>query len=486
MIEPQCKSHSVQWNIFKKFSGLLLYGVFLMVGSSDVSDSRFLVKELPGLIGELPFTLETGYIGVGDSDDIQLFYYFFESERDPKNDPLILWLTGGPGCSGLSAILYEIGPFTINYENSTLEKPMLTINPYSWTKEANIIFVDQPAGTGFSYAKTQISYITNDTLATMHAYHFMRKWLMDHPKFLTNPFYVAGDSYSGIVVPMMALRIYNGNEVGEEPNINIKGYIIGNPATDMYSEFNSKIESAHRLALISDAIYKSAKENCHGNYLIVDPNNTLCIHDLQVVNKCLERIDIRDILEPSCDTTYTRKYDIFRRGLTSLPHVKKQWCRDDNYLYAAPWANSREVREALHIHEDFKEIEWVLCNASLSFVSLNTEPISYTYNVKNVIDYHRRLSYKQCRALVYSGDHDMVVPYFSTLKWLESLNFLVIDDWKPWFVEEQVAGYTIKLNYNYNYNLTFVTVKGGGHTAPEFKPKECLSMIMGWLSNADL
>nr|KAJ0212599.1 hypothetical protein LSAT_V11C400178090 [Lactuca sativa] len=365
MIEPQCKSHSVQWNIFKKFSGLLLYGVFLMVGSSDVSDSRFLVKELPGLIGELPFTLETGYIGVGDSDDIQLFYYFFESERDPKNDPLILWLTGGPGCSGLSAILYEIGS-KYNICRSTCWDGILIC------ENSNILHNKR--------------YISNNACL---------------------PFYE------------------KGNEVGEEPNINIK----------------------------------SAKENCHGNYLIVDPNNTLCIHDLQVVNKCLERIDIRDILEPSCDTTYTRKYDIFRRGLTSLPHVKKQWCRDDNYLYAAPWANSREVREALHIHEDFKEIEWVLCNASLSFVSLNTEPISYTYNVKNVIDYHRRLSYKQCRALVYSGDHDMVVPYFSTLKWLESLNFLVIDDWKPWFVEEQVAGYTIKLNYNYNYNLTFVTVK---------------------------
>lgn len=37
----------------------------------------------------------------------------------------------------------------------------------------------------------------------------------------------------------------------------------------------------------------------------------------------------------------------------------------------------------------------------------------------------------------------MVVPYFSTLKWLESLNFLVIDDWKPWFVEEQVAGLVV-------------------------------------------
>ena len=51
------------------------------------------------------------YIGVGDSNQSQLFYYFVESQRSPTEDPLMIWLTGGPGCSVLSAFFYESGIF---------------------------------------------------------------------------------------------------------------------------------------------------------------------------------------------------------------------------------------------------------------------------------------------------------------------------------------------------------------------------------------
>ncbi|KAI3505470.1 hypothetical protein L1887_27601 [Cichorium endivia] len=318
-INPRSRSHLQQWISFNRFSSRVFFGVFfLLVVSAEVIESRFLVKSLPGFLGDLPFTLETGYIGVGESDDVQLFYYFVESEGNPKDDPLMLWLTGGPGCSALSGLLYEIGPFTIDYANSTFEKAMLETNPHCWTKAASIIFLDQPAGSGFSYAKTPEAYITNDTSSTMQTYHFLKKWLIDHPKFLNNPLYLGADSYSGILVPMIVQEIYNGNEVGEGPHINIKGYVLGNPLTDTSGDYNSRIPYAHRMGLLSDAIYKSTKENCHGEHLNVDPNNSLCIHYLQVVDKCLERIRKPQILEPFCDTSNALKSDLFRRGLRSF------------------------------------------------------------------------------------------------------------------------------------------------------------------------
>ncbi|KAJ9538216.1 hypothetical protein OSB04_030949 [Centaurea solstitialis] len=413
------------WNLFDKSCGQLsriLFAVFLMVVSLEVIESRFLVKTLPGFDGDLPFTLETGYIGVGESDVVQLYYYFIESEGNPEDDPLILWLNGGPGCSALSGIFYEIGPLTINYENSTLEKAILEIRPHGWTKVASIIFLDQPVGSGFSYARTPEGYLSNDTLSAMQTYQFLRKWLVDHPKFLKNPFYVAGDSYSGIVLPMVVQKIYNGIEVGEWPQINIKGYVLGNPVTDRSIEHNSRISYAHNMALLSDEIYESTKENCHGEYLNVDPNNSLCIRDLQVVKKCLERIFMDHILEPSCEPSDPFKSNMLGRSMRSLdeisvdawplPQFPMHWCRKGSYIYSSTWANSRDVREALHIHE-----------VSGSF-----------------------------------GDHDMKVPYFNTLNWIKSLNLSIENDWRPWFVDKQVAGYTMKFSKN-DYSLTYATVK---------------------------
>ncbi|XP_071717269.1 serine carboxypeptidase-like 10 isoform X2 [Rutidosis leptorrhynchoides] len=484
------------WNLLIKSNcqiSRILFAVFLVIVSLEVINSHFTVKKLPGLVGDLPFTLETGYIGVEESDDVQFFYYFIESEGNPKVDPLMLWLTGGPGCSSLSGLFYEIGPFTTDFAYSTLENPMLKLNPHSWTKAANIIFLDQPAGSGFSYAKTPESYMTNDTSSSMRVYSFLKKWLVDHPNFLNNPFYLGADSYGGIVLPIVVQKIYEGNEVGDLMHINIKGYVLGNPVTDASGEDNSRIPFAHRMGLLSDAIYKSTVEHCHGEYSNVDPNNNACLIDLQVVDKCWDGIYQPHILEPKChDTSSILMFDLFRRGLRALdntyleisPQLQLQGCRDDNYIYSYVWANSREAREALHISEETRNIEWVRCNESLHYGE-GEDVTSYTRNVLSTIGYHRRLSDKNCRALIYSGDHDMIVPYLSTVNWIESLNLTVVDDWRPWFVDEQVAGYT--MNYSKNeYSLTFATLKGGGHTAPEYKPKECLSMFMSWLGDDPL
>ncbi|KAI6678196.1 hypothetical protein NL676_038992 [Syzygium grande] len=401
--------------------------------------SQTVVKSLPGFPGDLPFYLETGYIGVGELEDVQLFYYFVESERSPKDDPLVLWLTGGPGCSALSGMLYEIGPFTFNYDNSTRYRPTLKLNDYSWTKVANIIFLDEPVGTGFSYANSWESYVINDYVSAAETYEFLRKWLKLHPEFLDNPLYIAGDSYSGIIVPMVTLQVVKGNKAGLQPEMNLEGYMLGNPLTREYSDLNSRVPFAHLKGLISDELYESAKIDCNGDYINVNESNADCVDDLKAVTMCVEDLYTANILEPSCviQTPKSTLGDAWDpslinqdRSLLLLPALRapRVWCRNYNYMYSYIWASDRAVQDALHIREGTIE-KWVRCNKTLS----------YTYTVTDVVDIHKELLETGFRALIYSGDHDMVIPYLGTQAWIDTLNLTISEDWHAWFVDGQVA-----------------------------------------------
>ncbi|GKV19791.1 hypothetical protein SLEP1_g30010 [Rubroshorea leprosula] len=469
---------------FSSYITFVLVLPFLLF--SNVSMSQSIIKTLPGFSGDLPFKLETGYIGVGESERVQLFYYFIESERNPKDDPLVLWLTGGPGCSALSGLIYEIGPFTFNYANSSGYKPTLMLNPYSWTKVASFIFLDQPVGTGFSYSTTSDGYYIGDISSAAQTSEFIRKWLMNHPEFLTNPLYIAGDSYSGMTVPVILQDLSNGTEIGQQPPPpNIQGYILGNPFTDVKYDLNSRIIFAHRKALLSNSLYQSTKRNCNGEYMRPDPTNAACLSDLQAVTTCLNKINNPQVLEPKCNTLSPKPkrsmWDHSSLAESSLDAVLSTpkaadgpWCRNYNYLLSYTWANDKTVQRALHVRKGTIK-EWERCNTSLC----------YGHDLISSIDYERNLTKKNYRALIYSGDHDMVIPYVGTQEWIESLGLPVSNDWKPWYVDGQVAGYTVTYAEK-KYTLTYVTVKGAGHTAPEYKPKECLAMIDRWFAHFPL
>ncbi|KAK1373157.1 hypothetical protein POM88_029350 [Heracleum sosnowskyi] len=85
---------------------------------------------------------------------------------------------------------------------------------------ANVIFLDAPT-SGFSYAKSPETYKNSDTLSAKYTYQFLSKWLEKHFKFISNPLYITGLSYSGITIPLIVQEIFNGNEAGNEPKMNI-------------------------------------------------------------------------------------------------------------------------------------------------------------------------------------------------------------------------------------------------------------------------
>ncbi|XP_033143722.1 serine carboxypeptidase-like 15 [Brassica rapa] len=414
------------------------------------------VRYLPGYHGPLPFELETGYIGVGEAEESQFFYYFIKSERTPAEDPLLIWLTGGPGCSSISGFLLENGPLAFNTESDSGNIPSLVSTTYSWSKVANIIYLDQPVDTGFSYSRNPLANIPSDTRSAKLVHEFVHKWLAKHPEYFSNPFYVTGNSYAGKVVPATVQEISIGNGLCCKPQINLQGYVLGNPITDLDNEKNWHIPFAHGMALISDEHYESLRRSCRGNYAKVDPLNTECMNLVEEFEKCVSGLDWSYILGPK----YINPSD--PDDANPLGHRMT--------VQSNRWTNEESVRRALHVEKGTIG-EWSLCDRELP----------YKFDINSSVPYHKNNSIQGYRSLIFSGDHDLLVPFLATQDWMRSLNYSIVEDWRPWMVHNQVAGYT----RTYANKMTFATVKGGGHTIV-YKPDEYSAMFKRWINGQPL
>lgn len=268
--------------------------------------------------------------------------------------------------------------------------------------------------------------------------------------------------------------------------MNLKGCLVGNPFTDQ-SNFDgpSKIPFAHRMALISDQMYKSYKKSCRGGDN--RHQSIQCRNSLDAIDECVKDISEFHVLEPRCAYASPHQYNVLKlktslgvQKMQQLPDFTAEGlhlseisteCRTMLYTLSRIWANNATVREALGIHKGTVPL-WLRCNTD----------IPYLKDIKSSVKYHLDVTTKGYKSLVYSGDHDMGVPYIGTQSWIRSLNFSIVDDWRPWYVDGQVAGYTVL----YSNNLTFATVKGAGHTAPEYMPRQCLAMLSRWLAGDTL
>lgn len=171
---------------------------------------------------------KSGYMDIkgsdydNDGEDKHLFFWMFEKRSEVKDDtPFIVWLTGGPGCSSTLALLTENGPCKVNEDGATT-----TVNPYSWTETAHVLWLDQPAGVGFSYGSETDS---DEEMVGEDAYYFLQAFFQTYPEYASNPLYIVGESYGGHYAPAIAHRVMTGNKQSKENTIqlNLAGLGVG-------------------------------------------------------------------------------------------------------------------------------------------------------------------------------------------------------------------------------------------------------------------
>ena len=206
---------------------------------------------------------ETQEVDLGNGGD-SLFYYYFKARNETERGKnLIIWLSGGPGCSSSAGLMMENGPYI--YDNNG----KLVRNKYSWNNQYDLLFVDQPVGTGYAKVKDEYHYCRNETCVAKNFYKFLTIFLeFYHPEYKSSSgssaktnFFIIGESYGGHYVPAISAYIINANNVAknEREKINLVGIAAGNGLTDMYTQINGYADYVYENGLTNYPIYMLMK-----------------------------------------------------------------------------------------------------------------------------------------------------------------------------------------------------------------------------------
>jgi hypothetical protein len=277
---------------------------------------------------------------------------------------------------------------------------------------------------------------------------------------------------------------------------NLKGYLVGNGVTNWkYDTTPAYLEMGYWHGLYDTEMYQSLKDNqcdfsnAQWNTNITDTCNAL----MDRFNDLTSQINIYDIYG-ICYATGSKSdqftlYSSSDMGLSKVgneikPYKKSYSAADYTpFLYKGKHAkkmlrdlppctfgnpiieylNSAAVRQALHIPANVQA--WDLCTSS----------IGYTESVKGSQWVYEELKgiYK---ILFYSGDTDGAVPTYGSIQWINEMNWTIKEQWRPYMVDGQVGGYIEERD-----GMTFGTVHGAGHMAPQFKPAQTYHLIFNWL-----
>jgi len=395
------------------------------------------VTGLPGSSANTDISY-AGYITTDPQTDSNLFYWFFPSRSNPTTDPVVLWMTGGPGCSSELAVVFENGPFSIE-ENFTLLR-----NPYSWNTNANMLYIDQPYGTGFSYSDG--STVKNETEMADDMYIFLTLWFQEYSQYAQNDFYITGESFGGHYVPALANRILTSSDT-----FNLRGIGIGNGWVNPEIQYGSYGPFAYMNNLINEKVYTQMNktyEQCVKAYSIsVSEANEICSKLMNDVLASAGNINIYNIDE-QC---------------TCQPICYCVTLQTDYF-------NNKQTQQALGVNQN-----WQVCQAT----QITTKDVMspFAQDIPIVLANHLPV-------VIYNGMLDLICNYVGGDMWTLAMEWPYSSQYasaplQPW----QLNGVNVG-NIKTFANFTFIEVEQAGHMVPHDQPAVALAILEILLSNS--
>jgi cathepsin A (carboxypeptidase C) len=403
----------------------------------------------------------SGYFETSASSDRKLFFWLFESRSAPSSDPLVMWLTGGPGCSSMLATLAENGPCTVSKDGKSTVN-----NPSSWNSKANVIWVDNPAGTGFSVGSNQGHMF--ESIVADQMYGFLQAFFQHFTQYQNLDFFVTGESYAGHYVPSVSHRIWQGNQQKEGLQIHLKGLAVGNGLTDPLEQYRWYPEMAHTggkseggtgPGVVSDTVYQQMQEQ-------VQP----CIDKIA---KCKDNTTYEACVEAqgSCNQAMIGPYQ--QTGMNVYDQRIK--CETPPLCYdfsgVTTWLNSPDVQAQLGVNK-----KWASCDFAINAQFQGDWMQRYDTKLVDLLA-------SGVRVLIYAGDCDFICNWLGnkhwTLKldWPHSAEFNAAAD-EPFNVNGKEAGRLRTAN-----GFSFLQVYQAGHMVPMDQPELAVQMLNQFITD---
>ncbi|KAL8241453.1 hypothetical protein R6Q59_014807 [Mikania micrantha] len=387
-----------------------------------------------------------GYVQINHTIGARMLYYFFQS-RNSKDDPVVIWLTGGPGCSSAIALFNENGPFHLTKNSS------LIWNDYGWDKVSNIIYIEQPIGTGFSYSSSKKDVRNDEKGFSDDLYDFLQGFFKLHPEYVKNDLYITGESYGGHYIPAFAARINKGNKKKDGIRINLKGFAIGNGFTEPGIQFKADIDFALRNKLIN-----------YQDYIRINKMGPVCENATAKCGtngkkSCLDALVIcRQILDEILNIKPICAYDI-----------RRQTCYDMSSFEEL--LNRASVKKALGVPQG---VNFIPCSRLVYHAMMKDIMRNLEVGIPQLLE-------DGIKMLIYAGEYDFICNWLGNYRWVKGMKWSGQREFEAsWVIQFEVDGKEAGLLKKYG-PLTFLEVHDAGHMVPMDQPKVSLQMLKMWM-----
>ncbi|KAJ4147129.1 hypothetical protein LMH87_001676 [Akanthomyces muscarius] len=419
----------------------------------------------------------TGTVDV--SDDRRLFYWFAESRNDPAKDPVILWMNGGPGGSSLIGLFTEMGPCVLEV-NATEPVP----NPWAWNNNASVVFLDQPAGTGFSSVAERGQAPSSDEDSAIDFQNFLNIFFRDvFPEKGKLPLYIAGESYAGHFTSTYTKHILDARALNSKDAFwgDIAGLINVNAVLD----WTAVGIGAYEL-LCSD--YRGRdfleSEECDHIRLSLPELARLGQECRQSTTKygCLglqlfwvENID--GIYRKRINSGERNNYDV------NIPCVGENgFCEDMRHGNFSRYLNQDHIKKAIGVPEsmNFQILDTAVGEAYAIAMSQ-----SRARTLESVLDAPAGSGLDGIRLLVLNGNEDYIVNtpgqkwQYDNLFWGGYADYR-ISKWSDLPEDVNATGFWKGTE---DGRLVFVGVDGAGHGVPSYLPEASYRILQRWIAN---